>query len=186
MALTVIVENGQGLTNSNSYVTVAEATAYFEGRLYSTTWTSAGATLQAQAVVMAARMIDSEIQFNGFKLNAAQALQWPRVECPDPDISDDVFSGSAVGPFILSDIVPKPVKDASCELALKLLQGDRTVDSGGGAGGIREVEISGAIRVAFVDGINPLPAIPDQVANMLWKYGREISNKSGTVKLSRV
>ena len=39
----------------------------------------------ALALVMATRLIDASVQFNGRKASDCQALQWPRAGCPDVD-----------------------------------------------------------------------------------------------------
>jgi hypothetical protein len=189
MPLVLIVEDGSGKSDANTYLSLAEANSYAESRLYSEQWSAATDATKNAALTMATRMIDAQHQFNGYKRTAEQALQWPRVECPDPDISQQQFATSRrfiVGPYVAEDIVPKAVKDATAELAIRMLASDRTADAQGGAGGIREVEVAGAIRVEFTD-TNPTPPIPDFVTDMLWKYATSINGaSSSTAKLQRV
>src|SRR5512136_1491423 len=85
MALTLIKEDGTGRTDANSYASVAEGDAYFEGHLYASAWTAATSGTKAAALVMATRLVDSQFQFHGYRTNETQALQWPRERCPDPD-----------------------------------------------------------------------------------------------------
>src|SRR5512137_2065404 len=128
MALTLVKEDGTGKADGNSYADVADGDAYFEGHLYATAWTGATSDTKAAALVMATRLIDAQFQFNGFRANEAQALQWPRERCPDPDASR--LSASVLGwlgdNFVESDLVPSGVVQATCEMARELIIEDRT------------------------------------------------------------
>ena len=113
MSLTLIKEDGTGLVDANAYADADDCDAYHEGHLYATAWTGASAGTKDAALVMATRLIDALFQFNGVRTKATQALQWPREDCPDPDANPD-----SVGQrFVLSDVVPKAVADATCESA---------------------------------------------------------------------
>src|SRR3954469_6502800 len=85
MALVLIKEDGTGLVNANTYASVADGDAYHEAHLYATAWTAATTPNKEAALAMAARLIDEEFQFNGYRVSSSQALQWPRSRCPDPD-----------------------------------------------------------------------------------------------------
>ena len=58
----------------------------------------------------------------------SQALQWPRVNCLDPDKAPIPILTSLllVDPFVPFSIVPKQVVQATCEMARELLITDRT------------------------------------------------------------
>ena len=122
MALTLIKEDGTGKVDANSYASAIDSDAYHAGHLYATAWTGATADNKAAALVMASRVIDAEFQFNGVKTSAAQALQWPRSDCRDPD----ALTASGGAAMVASNVVPKGVSDATCELARELLLLDRT------------------------------------------------------------
>src|SRR5688572_15182989 len=111
MALILVKETGTGLANANAYANAADGDAYHEGHLYAAAWTAASAANKDAALVMATRLIDGQFQFNGLKANDAQALQWPREDCHDPD-GDEALP---------ADAVPKAVIEATCELARELL-----------------------------------------------------------------
>src|SRR3954470_20664836 len=83
--MTLVKEDGTGKIDANTYADVADGNAYFEGHLYAAAWELSADDRKAQALVMATRVVDAEFIFNGWKVNNAQALQWPRFECPDPD-----------------------------------------------------------------------------------------------------
>ncbi|MEI7733501.1 MAG: DnaT-like ssDNA-binding protein [Verrucomicrobiota bacterium] len=120
MALTLTKEDGTGKADANAYADVADGDAYFEGHLYATLWTAATADQKAAALVMATRLIDAEMQFYGLKAVSGQALQWPRLNCPDPD-----GDAESLG-VVKNSVVPPPVICATCEMAQELMLVDRT------------------------------------------------------------
>jgi len=110
-----------GGSNSNSYVTLAEAEAYFEDRINSSAngnWenTSAGEPRsdaeKSAALVTSTRRIDEE-QFRGYKVTSTQALKFPRANITDED-----------GHYFATDSIPEPVKQATFIVALELLRAD--------------------------------------------------------------
>src|SRR5689334_14898370 len=74
MPLTLVKENGTGLSNANSYANVADCDAYHEGHLWASTWTSAITATKEAALVLATRLIDANVQFNGLRTTSGQAL----------------------------------------------------------------------------------------------------------------
>jgi hypothetical protein len=106
-----------GGTASNSYVTLAEADAYFEDRLYTTEWDAATPTDKEKALVTATRRIDEEL-FTGEKTTLAQALKWPRI-----------FANDEGGDEFAADIIPTRLLQATCIVALELLKADFIAES---------------------------------------------------------
>src|ERR1041385_7229436 len=133
MALTLIKEDGSGKVDANSYANAADGDAYHEGHLYASAWTGASSDDKDRALVMATRLIDSQFQFNGWRSNDEQALQWPRDHCPDPDrgLSVAIVLRLRGSNFVDIDVVPKLVADATCEMARELLIVDRTASAPG-------------------------------------------------------
>src|SRR6478672_2511359 len=110
MALVLVKEDGTGKVDANTYADVADGNAYFEGHLYAAAWELSADDRKAQALVMATRVVDAEFVFNGWKTSNSQALQWPRMECPDPDRAPWTFSVLYSGNnFIGSNVVPPAV-----------------------------------------------------------------------------
>lgn len=182
---TIVLETGVGLANANSYASRAEGDAYADTRLNATSWTGASDDDKDRALIQATRTIDQEFQFNGYKANSAQALQWPRIECPDPDApgySSAIALQFIPGAYVDPTEIPQAVKDATCELAIALLIGDRTGDAQ--AEGIKKVEIAGALAIEFSGQSAPLVVTRD-VIHALSKYAQPIGAGSGAVKLSR-
>jgi hypothetical protein len=175
MALILIKEDGTGKADANSYANVADGDAYHEGHLYATPWTGATADQKAAALVMATRLIDSQYQFSGVKAQSAQALQWPRLDCPDPD------ADANDGGMVFENVVPKAVLNATCEMARELLVTDRTAAPQGE--GLKYQNI-GTTQTGY-DPEDRRPIISHVAQAMLRKFGCLISARSGAVPLVR-
>ncbi len=206
-AITIVKEDGTGKADANSYASVADCDAYHEGHLYAEGWTEAGGA-QAAALVMATRLLDTEFSFGGVRTLAGQALQWPRMDCPEPDGTTAQFVAGGVAlvtphfvipggmgslvtitnPMLVpGNVVPKAVVEATCELARELLTTDRT---GAPLGeGIKYESVSAAgtepAKQIGYDPADRAPVIPRVVQAMLAKYGSLFSAKSGSVRLVR-
>ena len=104
-----------GAANANSYITVAEADAYFETHLYGEEWIAMDDEDKEKALYMAARLLD-QYDWKGLKANnSTQALRWPRSLVLDRE-----------GWFYLdSATIPVFLKQATAELARYMTFGDR-------------------------------------------------------------
>ena len=178
MPLTLLKEDGTGRIDANSYASVTDGDTYHAGHLYATAWTGATADSKAAALVMAARVIDAEFQFNGGKASAAQALQWPRSDCRDPD-AGAISGGDGV---VASNLVPKSVVDAACELARELLVQDRTA-APPGEGLLSDWTSTAGKKYSKTDA---RPILPRLVQSLLVKYGGPMCRGGGVVRLVRV
>ena len=172
MPITIIKEDGTGKADANAYANVADGDAYHAGHLYASAWTAATADQKAVALVMASRLLDAEFRFAGTRANSAQALQWPREDCGDPDTGDVVSANS----------IPKILVAATCELARELLIADRTAAPPGEG---QKYYNNGSVQTGF-DKSDTRPIIPKLVQAMLAKFGAMTKAKSGAVKLVRV
>ena len=177
MPLTLIKEDGTGRIDANSYASVADGDAYHAGHLYATAWTGTTGDSKAAALVMAARVIDAEFQFSGVKASVAQALQWPRSDCCDPDAVGASGRPGMVG----NNLVPKNVVDATCELARELLVQDRTAAPPGE--GLLSDWTSTAGRKYSKTDVRPI--LPRLVQSLLAKYGAGTRLGFGMVRLLR-
>lgn len=104
-----------GSASANSYVTLAEFTAYCERRLNVTAFDDAEPDDKVRALLMAARRLDQE-QWLGSRASTTQALAWPRSGAPKRD-------ADSWGTYYSTTEIPQAIKDAQCELALSLLDG---------------------------------------------------------------
>jgi hypothetical protein len=181
--------------DANSYASVADGDAYFEGHLYATAWTAATSGTKAAALVMATRLVDGQFQFNGYRAHETQALQWPRERCPDPD--RNLVTSTPLSPvltnYVPSDVVPKGVASAVCEMARELLIVDRTAAPPGE--GISSTQTSSATHDAAGGSSSQSsttyskedkrPIVSRVAQAMLAKYGALIQGGSGSVRLVR-
>ena len=179
----LVKETGAGLANANAYASAADGDVYHAGHLYATAWTGASDDQKAAALVMATRLIDAEYQFNGLRSVDCQALQWPRVNCLDPDKAPVAVFTSLLqlDPFVPASVVPKALVLATCEMARELLIVDRTAAPAGE--GLKYQNVGGT-QTGYDK--TDRRAVLSQVAQvMLAKYGSQISAKSGAVRLIR-
>lgn len=104
----MVVENGEGLQNSNSYVDVTFADTYFSTRGV-TTWVTLTQEQKEFALINASDYIDSAFDWNGIKKSYEQSMRFPRKNLVDSDGYD-------------VEGIPTVLKEAVCECANKLSQ----------------------------------------------------------------
>lgn len=172
--MTLVVEDGTGLENAESYISLADANAYFIGkRLHSSAWTASIDAVKETALRQATLLIDSEFTWTGTILmtDPVQALAWPRKDAYDR-------YGRA-----RNSEVPQEVKYAVCELAHYLLDQDRLVGVQGE--GIRRLRVD-VIEIEYKDGTTP-HTFPPHVARMLNGLGESVRSRGliRTVSLRR-
>jgi hypothetical protein len=97
--------------SANSYVTLAEAETYVEGRLDVADWDADTDDNKNRALRMATDLLDAE-DWRGSPSDQDQRLKWPRLGTYDEDARE-----------YDSDAVPRPVKEATYEYALMLIAG---------------------------------------------------------------
>lgn len=105
----ISVEDGTGMTDSNSYVSVVSADAYFSARGVSE-WQDIGETAKESALIRATDYVDSIFQWHGKKLNPNQSLRFPRSSLID-------YEGNEISG------IPNCLKQAVCDAALIVSQG---------------------------------------------------------------
>ena len=117
MAIQFVVETGAALSNSTSYVSIAEYKQYYENRGIDYT-AVADATIQAKLNI-ATEYIDNNYTFAGRIVDEDQALSFPRCGLYKNGIAID------------SDVIPQDLKDAVCYIADKVKNGNiEQVDDG--------------------------------------------------------
>lgn len=161
--MTVIVEDGSGVTNANSYISIADADVYFGTRLYSDDWTGATELVKEAALLHATMLIDNYVKWLGVKSDSDQSLAWPRVGIYENQNVDGV-----VTQVELVDTVPEKVVRAQLEQALYLIGQNPT--SVPDTAGFSELSISGAISFK-VDKSSQIKLIPREVRQLLSNYG---------------
>jgi hypothetical protein len=127
----VTIDATVGGANANSYVTLAEADAYLEGRLNVTAWTSATTDTKNRALVEAQRTL-SPLPWAGSRTTDAQALAWPRQYVANPDAPlplTPVARENLLPTYVVyydDNVVPTRVKHGQVELALEFLKSGTT------------------------------------------------------------
>ena len=96
--------------SNNSYITVHDASLYFQTRLGTDAWDTATPDNQAKALAQATRAID-RLNFIGIKADPNQAFQWPRI-----------VRTRRIG-TVGTACIPADIQTAVAELALNLLDG---------------------------------------------------------------
>lgn len=112
------------IKDTNSYVDVADATAYFEDRIDAEAWVSAAESLKEQALVTATAMLDQK-NWVGYAVSTTQLLAFPR---------NGIYFDPRLGVNVTleSDVVPDRVLKATYEQAYHLLNNDGLLDNTGG------------------------------------------------------
>lgn len=171
MAAVLVKETGAGLQNSNAYEDITGADAYHETHTFgAATWAAATPDQKTVALIMAARLLDQHIDWDGTKKTLDQAMEWPRY---------DVYDRS--GWLLPSDVIPAWLRNANAEMARHLLPvaEDRTADQ---AVGLSELKVD-VITLKF-DKYDRAGVLPDSVMAFVRPYGGAAGGHS--VLLERV
>jgi hypothetical protein len=107
--MALVVEDGTGRTDAESYASVAEADTYCVS-MGLTTWAATLTADKEVALRKATQYIDGRYRFVGLRYSQAQALEWPRQNAIDRD-----------GYFVNADVVPTALKHTTAELAVRAL-----------------------------------------------------------------
>lgn len=139
MPFSFVVEDGSGLANATSYVSVVEADDYYTiDPAASALWATKTNTEKQYALAWATRYLDQKTTWKGNPVKPAQALRWPRTGVYDRDRR-----------LIQDDEIPEQVKEATFELTKFLLQNDPT--PGQDVDNIQRVVVD-VIEIEFQEG----------------------------------
>ena len=165
-----VAEDGTGLTDATSLVSVADADTYFETVSESATWSALTTAAKQAALVAATRAVLahwSTEAWQGYRLSTTQALAFPR--------------GGIVVDGITRDPAPLPpeVIAAVCHVAIKSAAGTSLLPTRLTA----SETVSGAVARTFVSGgsastIDPVWAYPESLLRPLTRAGG-----GGTIRL---
>jgi hypothetical protein len=131
--MALIVEDGSIVENADSYVEVADADTYHTN-MGNSAWTNASTAQKEAALRKATQYIDTKYEgrWKGMRVFPAQPLMWPRNYVLQYEESSSI--GYAQTPvYVNSDEIPKCLRDAVCEAALRSLSKalDPDLDRGG-------------------------------------------------------
>ena len=114
----MVVEDGSGRANANSYCSIDDADTYHEKRLHTSDWDNANDDDREKALMWATMLLDALIEWNGYKYDEDQALEWPRGGCLD-----------RAGYEVDVDEIPQFLIDATAEYARNLIARDWTAQA---------------------------------------------------------
>jgi hypothetical protein len=114
--MAIIVEDGTGKANAESYATVAFADQYHSDR-GNAAWAALTVAVKEAALRNATGYMlqNYRPRWQSFRVTAAQALDWPRAWVRMPDAPYGYGSFAA---FVANNVVPNEVQWACVELAL--------------------------------------------------------------------
>ncbi len=122
--MAIVVEDGTGLANADSYSSVADADTYLASIGDPGSWSTQTVTAKEQALVRATQWLDNtyRTEWKGRRKLQTQALAWPRVEVYD----EDDF-------LVPDDEVPTILAKATAEAAYRFLTAELSpdLDNGG-------------------------------------------------------
>lgn len=131
--MSLVVEDGTGLSYSESYISVAEADTLLIANRGEAEWLALTQGAKEDALRAATEFLDIRYRWYGQTKFAEQALQWPRTKVYNS--KGRIFEGT----------VPKEVKKATADLAVAAV-----VESG-----LYNVVLeTGALKQYFTDGLN--------------------------------
>lgn len=181
--MALIVEDGTGLANAESYISVAAADAYHASR-GNAVWEDLDPDVKEQNLRRATDFIDAHYSedWSGETTTLEQALAWPRGYVPRP-VRETYPGGSAYDPYLSDGAVPPQVAKATAILALKVATGVILAPSSSPA--VKQ-ETIGPLTTIYQDGAGDALATLEmelfEVENLLRGL---IGGRSSTVRLIR-
>lgn len=170
MAYQFIVEDGSGVPNANSYVTVEEADDYLVQNIHvAEKWDALDVETKQYLLSWASRYLDQHARWNGYPTYPAARLKWPRSYV------------RVNGCIIDNHTIPQPIKDATCELARYLLDND--LGDVRGQDGLEKIKVD-VIEITFNAGYR-LAKVPPELNWMLLGYGVLIGSGSTFAPIRR-
>ena len=148
------VEDGTGLADANSYLSVTDADSYIEDHGDSATWSAATDASKQEALRLATQYLDIRYatKWIGARGDEDQSLAWPRASAEDYD-----------GYAIDDESVPSLIEDATAELALRVIDGDTLYDDIDEPGTIKSESVTtGPIteRTEYIGGKSQVKRYP--------------------------
>ena len=169
MAISFVVEDGTGKTNSTSYTSLATASDFVALNKHETDWSGLTDGQKENLLMRATLILDDNMSWYGDMADSKQALQWPRL---------GVFDKS--GTEISSSTIPTFLKYATAELARMFNKEDRDLDpdtKGFSSLSVRSLSMN-------IDKSDRRHVLPESVIRQVAFYGR-VKRATGTIRLGR-
>lgn len=172
MALVLVPETGDGLSNANSFISYANSLLYYERVpptwAHAVLWAAAIQATRELFLVKASDLIMQDVMFAGYRKTLTQRLPFPRT-----GIYID-------GVYVADTSVPEQIQFATAEFAGQLMVSNRTADPA--TAGISRLKVD-VIELVFDKSDRP-EQFPDSVIKMLSPFG-SLSGSGPEVFLDR-
>lgn len=146
--MALIVEDGSGVVGANSYISLADADIYFETHpFYADAWNELDDAKKQNLLIAGSQQLDTLFNWYGFRTYNEQQLSWPRQRV--------WFHSHRT--YIASNIIPKQVKQATCEMAYFMSKGDVFAPSS--SAGLDSLKID-VIELNFSNSTHRAPVAP--------------------------
>lgn len=166
--MAIVIEDGTGKANSNSFVTAAEATTYAADRGFD--FPADEADVEKLLIKACDFMLGLEARFKGLRTNQDQRLPFPRVRVL-------LFSGVD---YIAFDEIPERLKEAQMRLAVSANEAELRPD-GTGQEVVREKV--GPLEVQYAErGTGTINPQFNQALDLLEPF---FENEGGQLNVSR-
>lgn len=169
MAAPVVLIATPGAPNANSYASLTEADAYNAGVIGGEAWDADTIELDTKrrALITATRLLDTNVRWRGEAVSSSQALQWPRY-----------FVRDGRGFFLSSTVIPPALRDATAELARRLLIAGTAATSDDDTANLKKLK-AGPVELEFKDqAVSTGGAIDDDVLLMVAALAAETAGAS--------
>lgn len=170
MAFSFVVEDGTGLPNANSYVSLEEADDILITNIHNASWNALTDTQKEHLLAWATSLLDAKADWNGQKSYPSSALRWPRKYVVDRDNVP-----------IPANIIPLQLKQATAQYARFLVDADRTSEQE--TDGLTKIVVD-VIELEF-DSSYRLATVPSYIDDLLYGIGRIKGASSRVAKIRR-
>lgn len=170
MAFTFVVEDGTGLPNATSYVSVEEADDILTMNIHAgPAWSVLDVAVKQRLLSWASRYLDERARWFGTRVSESSGLRWPRAGVTDRD-----------GIVLAPNMVPRQLKIAAAEMARYLVDEDRSSERDQDALTRLKADV---IELEFAEGYR-LPKVPEHMQYLIKGIGT-IGSGSG-IKFARI
>lgn len=179
----LVVEDGSGKVDANTYVSLADADAYLTDNPHTTLWEDTTEDVKTWALMSATRLMDTYMKWEGSRQTETQALEWPR----------SGGKNRCSGQSIPENYIPKNITNACIELAYDQLVSDKTRPTSTEQSQISKLKVD-VLEISYdtplanqETSVSSTAVISDSLKAMLRCYGVTATGAtSGGVKFGRL
>lgn len=160
----IIVEDGSGIENANSYVSSTDVDSYCDAMNY-TDWNTPDDGDKADGCILRAMRYIEANNFIGTKSQTTNNLEWPREDAYDRN-----------GILIDDDSIPLKIKDAVCEAAYQENVSSWSLQPNISAGNMKKEEY-GSVSFEYFESQNTQKPVFPSITGIL----KGLIQSSGTI-----